>query len=124
VYGVFSQGVAVNQDVVEISHKKIIEEGSQDVVDKMLERSGGVGESERHNKRFKKAIAGAEGRLPFFTFSHANQVVGMPDVKSGVVAGFGKVVQGFSYQGFSYQGKRISILDSSIIEAKVNDTKT
>jgi hypothetical protein len=41
---------------------------------------------------------GAERSLPFFAFSHMDQVVGVTNIKSSIIAGLGKTVQGFADQ--------------------------
>ncbi len=105
---VFSNGVAVNQDVVKVGGDKVVQEGSEYVIDKVLKRRGSVGKAIGHHQGFKEAVAGAKGRLPLFSLGHADQVVGVPYVEDGVVTGFGETVQ-----GFSYQGKWIPSLDRS-----------
>ncbi len=85
----------------------------------MLERCRGIGESKGHNQVFEKTIAGTESRFPFFTFSHANRVVGVSDVESSVVMGLRETVQ-----CFPYQGERVSILDCPIVEASVVNAKS
>ena len=39
----------VNEDVVEVDHDAHVQHVSEDAVDKTLERSGGIGETKRHN---------------------------------------------------------------------------
>ncbi len=67
--------------------RKLIEEGSEDVLDTVRERGGGVGEFKGHCKGFKKTITGAESRFPFLSFSHVDQAVGVSDVEGSVIAG-------------------------------------
>jgi hypothetical protein len=102
----FSHGITIDQNVVEIGRNKVVEEGSENIVDKMLEGGGGIARSKRHDQGFEKSVTGTKSRFPFFTFGHVYQVVGVSDVKGSIVTGFGKTVE-----GFSYQGERISILD-------------
>ncbi len=90
----FSHSVAVVQDIVEVGRNTVVEKGSENVIDKMLERSRGVGKSQRYDKGFQKTVADAEGRFPHFTFGHAEQVVGVLNVESGIVLCLGNVVQG------------------------------
>jgi hypothetical protein len=97
MYLMFSHGIAIDQNVVEVGRNKVIEERSEDVVDEVLKRGGGVGQSEGHDKGFEKAITSAESRLPFLTLSHANQIVSMSDIEGGIVTGFGQAVQGLFY---------------------------
>jgi hypothetical protein len=119
MYLMFSHGIVIDQDVAKVGRNKVVEERSKDIVDKMLECRRGFGESKGHDKRFEKAITGAESRLPFLPFSHADQVVGMSDVKGSVVTGFGQAVQ-----GFSYEGEGVAILDCPVIGSSIVDTES
>jgi hypothetical protein len=119
MYLMCSHGIAVDQDVVEISCSKVVEERPEYGVDQVLERGGIVGESKGHNKGFKKTITGAKDRVLFLTFSQTDQVVGVSNVKGSVVTGFGQAVQ-----GFSYQREGVSILDCAIVEASIIDTES
>ncbi len=72
MYLVFSHRFAADQDIIKVGRDEVIKEGSEDIVDEMLEGSGGIGKSKGYNKGFKETIAGAESRFPFFSFSHAD----------------------------------------------------
>jgi hypothetical protein len=74
----------VDQDIVEVDDHANIEKISEDGVNKPLERSGGVRETEWHNEPFIGAIARAERSLPFIAFSDADQMVRMPEIDFGV----------------------------------------
>src|SRR5438046_2729785 len=48
---------------------------SQDIVDPLLERCGGVRESERHDEVLKQSVACSECRFPFVLFRYSDRVV-------------------------------------------------
>ncbi len=64
--------VGVDEDVVKIDDNTNIEHIGEDVVHESLERSWGIGKSERHDLPFKRSIAGSECGFPLITFGYAD----------------------------------------------------
>ena len=85
--------VGVDEDVVEVDDDTDIEEVAEDVVHETLKGRGCVGKSEGHHQPFKRAVASAEGGLPFFTFCDVNKVVCVTKVDFGIGAGFPRGVE-------------------------------
>jgi hypothetical protein len=94
----FPHRVAVDQNVIKVGREKVVEEGSEDIVDEVLDGNGGVGRSKRHNEGFKETVTDAECCFPLLTFSHTDQVVSVVDIPGGVIVGFGKAIQGLADQ--------------------------
>jgi hypothetical protein len=85
--------VWIDKDVIEINHNGYIEHVRKDVIDKMLESSRSIGQSERHNEPFKRAIASAERGLPFISRANANKMISVAKVDLRVDAGLARTVQ-------------------------------
>jgi hypothetical protein len=83
-----------------------------------LKGHGGIGKSEWHYQPLKRAIASAEGGLPFFTFCNANKVIGMTKVDFRVGVGF---PQGVEEVGD--EGKGISVFLGDLVEPMVVHTQ-
>jgi hypothetical protein len=64
--------VRVDQDVIEVDNDTDVEEVAKDVIHELLKGRRGIGKSKGHYQPFKRAIASAEGSLPFFTFCDVN----------------------------------------------------
>jgi hypothetical protein len=79
-----------------------------------LEGHRGIGKSKGHYQPFKRAIASAEGSLPFFTFCDVNKVIGVTKVDFGVGVGFPR---GINEVGD--EGKGISIFLGDLVEPAV-----
>ena len=73
-------GVGVDEDVIQVYQHASIGEVTKDVIHEVLEGSGHVHKSKRHDTPFKGAIAGAESGLPFITLTDADQVECMVEV--------------------------------------------
>src|SRR3954467_6929172 len=71
----------VDQDVIEINYNAVVEEGTEDVVNKTLEGGRGVGEAKRHYCEFVMTVARAKGRLWHILILDANLVVARAKVE-------------------------------------------
>ena len=119
MFGMIGRVGRVDQDVVEVNDDGNIQEVTKNVVHKTLEGGGCIGESERHNCPFKRAVASAESSLPFITFSYANKVIGVPEVKGHIDASFTS-----SGKEIVNKGKWITVLLRDLIKATEIDTKS
>ena len=69
---VFRRVIGVDEDVIKVDGDINIEEVAEDVIHESLESSWSIGQSEGHNKPFKRSIASPECHLPFITFRNAD----------------------------------------------------
>ena len=69
---VFFFGVRVDEYVVKVHQYTNIEQVAKDVIHEVLESSGCIGESKRHNTPFEGAIASPESHLPFIALLDLN----------------------------------------------------
>jgi hypothetical protein len=79
----------------------------------------GIGKSKQHYQPFKRAIASAEGGLPFFTFCDSNKVIGVTKVDFGVGVGFPRGVK-----EVGDEGKGILVFLGDLVEPTVVHTQS
>ena len=73
-----------NEDVVHVDDNvSLVNEILQDGVHHRLERGGGIGESEEHDRRFKAASICSEGGFPFVSFFDSKIIITPPKVHFG-----------------------------------------
>jgi hypothetical protein len=77
---VFFKSVRVNEGIIEVRSAKLVEIGSKNIIDEILEGCWGIGETKWHNQGLEKAISGLESGLPFLPFHHSNEVIGPTNV--------------------------------------------
>src|SRR4051812_31606640 len=107
----------VDQDVVEVNYNAVVEEGTEDVVDKTLEGCRGVGEAERHYCELVISVARAKGRLWHILILDANLVVARAKVEFGKY--FGALD---SIKDLIYARKRVPIFDGQFVQCSIVDT--
>ena len=73
-------GVRVDKYVVQVHQYANIEQVAKNIIHKVLESSGCIGESKGHYVPFKRAIASPESCLPFVAFMDLDQMVGVLEV--------------------------------------------
>src|SRR3954451_5446072 len=73
----------IDQDVVEINYNAVVEERTEDVVDKALKGSRGIGEAERHHCELIMTVAHAKGRLWDIFILNADLVITRAKVEFG-----------------------------------------
>jgi len=97
-----------DQNVIQIHYYNLFGyEGSEDVVHHSLEGGRTVGHSEEHHERFKEAMVGAGGHLPFISRLDAYIIETPLDIKFCEVPGFAELGD-----EFRNEGKGIFVLDS------------
>ena len=69
---VFHRVIGVDEDVVKVDGDINVEEVAEDVIHESLESGRSIGQSEGHNKPFKRSVASLECHLPFITFCNAD----------------------------------------------------
>src|ERR1700761_2849704 len=90
----------------------------EDVVHELLEGSGSIGKSHRENEEFEGAIASAKCGFPFFSSSHPDVVVAVPEVDLGEVFSASQAVR-----KVIDARKRILVFMSDVIQSMVVDAK-
>jgi hypothetical protein len=53
MYFILAQGFTIDQDILEICRNKLVEAGSEHVIDEMLKYEGGIGGPKGYNLGFK-----------------------------------------------------------------------
>ena len=81
-------GIAVNQDVVKESGAEYSKEVPKGVIDKVLETSGGIGQTKGYHLVFEMAISSPEHGFPFHPFGDPQVVVPIPEVKLCILSSF------------------------------------
>jgi hypothetical protein len=99
-----------DKDVVNIGYTEDIKERTEDFVDLGLKSSRSISETKRHDKCFKKAIAGIKYRYLFLTFFDLYSVKGINNVKLSVELGCTKL-----RQSLLEEGKGVAVLDYDYI---------
>src|SRR3954447_8802552 len=107
----------IDQDIVEVNYNVVVEERTEDVVDKTLEGGRGVGEAERHYCEFVMTIARAKGRLWNILILDADLVVARAKVEFGEY--FGALD---SIKDLIYARKRVPIFDGQFVQCSIVDT--
>ena len=69
---VFRRFVRVDEDVVKVDGNIYVQKVTKNVVHESLESGWGIGQSERHDKPFKRTIASLEGHLPLVSVHNAD----------------------------------------------------
>jgi hypothetical protein len=88
-----------DKDVVNIGYTKDIKERTEDFVNPGLKSNRSISKTKRHNKCFKKAIAGIKYRYLFLTFFNLYLVKGINNVKLSVELGCAKLKQSLLEEG-------------------------
>src|SRR3954469_14490804 len=73
----------IDQDVVEINYNVVVEERTEDIIDKALEGGRGIGEAEGHHCELVMTVACAEGRLWHVFILNTDLVVTRAKVEFG-----------------------------------------
>ena len=118
VLSVFDEGVGVDEDVVEVDDAEDVEVLAKGVVHEVLERRGGVGESEGHDGVFEVAVAAAEGGLPFVSRGDPNEVVRAAEIEFGEEPSLGEAIE-----GFRDEWERVAVLEGKFVESSVVDAQ-
>src|ERR1700677_2596253 len=92
----------------------LVNEVLQDGVHHCLERGGGIGESEEHDRRFKAASVHSEGGFPFGSFFDSKIVITPPKIHFGEVFRTSEFVD-----KFGDEGKGIIILNSVRVKVAI-----
>src|ERR1700722_7565645 len=104
-----------DQDVVQVDSDLVVDDKIlEDFVHHGLECCGGIGEAEKHNKRFKQSSGGSESGFPLITFLNADVVVSPLNIEFCVVLGFNKRIDHWWNGGY-----RVSVADSHSIKFTV-----
>src|SRR3954462_14866542 len=97
----------IDQDVVEVYDYAIVKQRAEDIVDKSLEGSRGIGEVERHYREFIMSIACPESCLWYVFVLNADLVVAGAEIK------FGENFRTLdTVEDFINTGERVPIFDS------------
>ena len=88
-----------DKDIVNIGYIKDIKERTKDFVNPGLKSSTSISKTKKHNKCFKKAIAGIKCRYLFLTFFDLYSVKGINNVKLSVELGCAKLKQSLLEEG-------------------------
>jgi hypothetical protein len=119
IFLVFFKSVGVNEGIIEICSAKLVEIGSENIIDEIFEGCQGIGETKWHNQELEKAISGLEGCLPFLPFCHSNEVIGPTDVQ------FHKpLCPRQVHEGVLHEGKWIAVLDCPLVNSLVVDNQS
>ena len=98
-----------DKDIVNIGYIKDIKKRT-DFVNPGLKSSRSISKTKRHNKCFKKAIAGIKCRYLFLTFFDLYLVKGINNVELSVELGYAKL-----RQSLLEKGKGVAVLDCDYI---------
>src|SRR3954471_17994631 len=107
----------IDQDIVEVNYNAVVEERTEDVVDKTLEGGRGIGETERHYCELIMTVARAKGHLWYILILDADLVVARAKVEFGKY--FGALD---SIKDLIYARERVPILDGQFIQGSIVDT--
>jgi hypothetical protein len=88
-----------DKDVVNIGYIEDIKERIEDFVNPGLKSSRSISKTKRHNKCFKKAIAGIKYRYLFLTFFNLYLVKGINNIKLSVELSYTKLRQSLLEEG-------------------------
>lgn len=109
-------GPGEDEDVIEINKDISIEHVSEHIVHHCLEDGRGIGQAERHYEILIVSSWGVECRLPLISFSDADEVVGVAQVKFGENGG---PLEQFEGSGDEWQW--VTVLYGDIIQSSVVD---
>src|SRR5467141_5148160 len=113
------KGVGEDEDIVEVDHYEDVSHVSEDVIHEGLERSRSIGESNRHNQEFERAILGVKCCVPLMARGDANIVVASPQVELSVDLGTAKLVK-----EVGDKRDRVPILPGELVEIPEVDTES
>jgi hypothetical protein len=99
-----------DKDVVNIGYIKDIKERTKDFINPGLKSSRSISKTKRHNKCFKKAIAGIKCRYLFLTFFNLYLVKGINNIKLSVKLSYTKL-----RQSLLEEGEGVAVLDCDYI---------
>src|ERR1700677_1918561 len=112
---VFLEILSEDEDIVHVDDDmSLVNEVLQNGVHHSLERSGGIGESEEHDRRFKAASICSKGSFPFVSFFDAKIVITPPKIHFGEVFRTSE-----SVDEFGDEGKGIIILNSMRVKISI-----
>jgi hypothetical protein len=118
MFSVFRRVFGVDEDIVEVNDHVNVEEVGEEVVHEPLKSRGSVGQTFGHNVPFERAIAGAEGSLPFVAVGNPNKVIRVLEVD------FSEDLRSAAgVQEVRDQGKRVAILASDAVKTSEVDAK-
>jgi hypothetical protein len=87
------QGAGVNENVVDIDNTEDVKEFTEAIVGVGLKRGRGISETERHDEVFEMSIPSTERRLVFIAFRNSKLVIGVGEIKAGVVLGILETIE-------------------------------
>ena len=85
--------VGIDEDVIQVDKDAYIEHVGEDVIYEALKGYWCISQTEGHKTPFEGAIAGAEGGVPFITFTDSNKVVDVLQVDFGIHRGLSWAVE-------------------------------
>lgn len=71
---VFLKEIAIDLNINEVDHTELVQVFTENIVNKVLEGTQGIGKAEPHNGIFKKAVLVAEFCLSLFSCCYAVKV--------------------------------------------------
>src|SRR3954451_15861605 len=107
----------IDQDIVEVNYNAVVEERTENIVDKTLESGRGVGEAERHHCELVMTVARAKGRLWHIFILNADLVVARAKIEFGKY--FGALD---SVEDLIYARERVPILDGQFVQYSIVNT--
>ena len=111
--------LAIDQDIIQISNARNVEQVPQGFIDVSLKRCWSVREPERHHRVLIVPIPRAESNLPNILLRDWDVIIGVSQIK------FGKdCCPTESTKRLADQGKRMAVLHSHLIERTVVDRQT
>ena len=116
---VLVDGAAVNDDIVEVHHKKFAGEGPENFVHEAHKCAWSIGETEWHDEPFIQSLACLEGRLPLVTFPDTNLMITVSEVQLGEDRGSSELIQ-----KIVDAGNRKAIAHRDTVDGPVVDAKT
>ena len=100
----------IDKNVIEVDHDTHVQHVGKDAIDKALECSRGVSETERHYQPLEGAIVGAEGGLPCVSVNDTDQMIRMPEIKLGV-----DLSSAWGFEQVGGMGKWVSVLFRDLV---------
>jgi hypothetical protein len=89
------QGIRVNQEVIEICNKKVIEILPERIIDKVLKCPQGIAKAEWHDLVFEQSVTRTERCLPFLPRRHAKEVIAIAHIELGEILGLAETIEEF-----------------------------
>ena len=119
MFFVFFGVVGIDQDAVKVNDDTDIEQITKNVVHETLEGCRSIGETKRHDEPLKGTIASMESGLPFITFSNADKVISMSEIKGSIDTCFAS-----SIEEVRDERKRIAVLLGDFVETSKIHTES